>query len=51
VGFSRFTRGERFVYQAIGREVFDEVLAQVEHWGLDQYLKDRSFDHLIYRAG
>jgi len=48
--FSRFTRGERFVYQPIAREEFDEVLAQVERWGLDQYLKDRSFDHLVYRA-
>jgi hypothetical protein len=49
--FSRFTRGERFVYEPIGRDVFDEVLGQVERWGLDQYLKDRSFEHLIYRAG
>jgi hypothetical protein len=46
--FSRFTRGERFVYQPIRREEFDEVLAQVERWGLDQHLKDRSFDHLVY---
>jgi hypothetical protein len=48
--FSRFTRGERFVYQPIAREEFDEVLAQVERWGLDEYLKDRSFDNLVYRA-
>ena len=48
--FSRFTRGERFVYQPIARQEFDEVLAQVERWGLDQYLKDRSFEHLVYRA-
>jgi NitT/TauT family transport system substrate-binding protein len=48
--FTRFGRGERFVYQPITREEFDEVLEQVQRWGLDQYLKDRSFDNLVYRA-
>src|SRR5262245_51567018 len=48
--FTRFTRGERFVYQPITREEFDEVFRQVERWGLDQYLKDRSFETLVYRA-
>jgi len=48
--FSAFTRGERFVYQPITRVEFDEVLQQVERWGLDQYLKNRSFDSLVYRA-
>ncbi|MBV8844314.1 MAG: hypothetical protein JO307_16025 [Bryobacterales bacterium] len=46
--FGSFTRGERFIYKPIEREEFDEVLAQVERWGLGQYLKDRSFEHLIY---
>ena len=44
--FSTFGRGERFVYQAIPRSEFDEVLDQVKRWGLDQYLKDKSFDNL-----
>ena len=44
--FSKFGRGERFVHQAIPRSEFDEVLAQVKRWGLDQYLKDKSFDNL-----
>jgi NitT/TauT family transport system substrate-binding protein len=48
--FTKFSRGERFVYQPIKREEFDNVLQQVERWGLDQYLKDRSFENLIYRA-
>jgi NitT/TauT family transport system substrate-binding protein len=48
--FTRFSRGERFVYQAIGREEFDEVLSQVARWDLDQFLKNRSFDELVYRA-
>jgi len=48
--FSRFSRGERFVYQSIAREEFNEVMQQVERWGLDQYLKDRTFENLVYRA-
>ncbi len=44
--FSRFGRGERFVYEPIPRSEFDEVMDQVKRWGLDQYLKDRSFDNL-----
>jgi hypothetical protein len=48
--FGKFGRGERFVYQPIPRAEFDEVMAQVERWGLDQYLKDRSYEHLSYSA-
>ena len=44
--FTRFGRGERFVYQTIPRSEFDEVMAQVKHWGLDQYLKDKTFENL-----
>jgi NitT/TauT family transport system substrate-binding protein len=43
---TRFGRGERFVYRPIQRSEFDEVLEQVKRWGLDQYLKDKSFDNL-----
>jgi NitT/TauT family transport system substrate-binding protein len=49
--FTRFGRGERFVYQAIPQREFDETLEQVKRWGLDQYLKDRSFDSLSYSVG
>jgi len=31
--FTKFGRGERFVYQAIPRSEFDEVLDQVKRWG------------------
>ncbi len=48
--FSRFTRGERFVYEPVMQSEFDEVMQQVERWGLDDYLKNRSFDQLSYRA-
>ena len=44
--FRRFGRGERFVYRPIPHSEFDEVLEQVERWGLDQYLKDKSFENL-----
>jgi hypothetical protein len=47
--FSRFGRGERFVYQTIPHAEFDEVLDQVGRWGLDQHLKDRSFENLSFR--
>jgi NitT/TauT family transport system substrate-binding protein len=47
--FARFSRGERFVYEPIPRAEFDEVLEQVERWGLDQFLKERSFEKLAYR--
>jgi NitT/TauT family transport system substrate-binding protein len=46
--FSKFGRGERFYYRALPREEFDETLAQVERWGLDQFLKERSFESLSY---
>jgi hypothetical protein len=45
--FSRFSRGERFVNKPILREEFAEVLDSVGRWGLDDYLKERSFDNLI----
>jgi NitT/TauT family transport system substrate-binding protein len=46
--FSKFGRGERFIYEAIPRAEFDEVMDQVKRWGLDQYLKDRSYEHLSF---
>jgi hypothetical protein len=48
--FSKFGRGERFVHRPIPRQEFDDVLDQVKRWGLDQFLKDRSFDALSYPA-
>ena len=48
--FTRFGRGERFYYRALPREEFDDTLRQVERWGLDQFLKDRSYEKLSYAA-
>jgi NitT/TauT family transport system substrate-binding protein len=47
--FSRFSRGERFMNKPILREEFAGVLDSVGRWGLDDYLKERSFDNLIYK--
>ena len=49
--FTRFGRGERFVYETLPREEFNDTLAQVKRWGLDQYLKDRAFESLSYSVG
>ena len=48
--FSKFSRGERFVYQELPRSEFDEVMQQVKRWGLDDYLKERDFDKLAFNA-
>jgi NitT/TauT family transport system substrate-binding protein len=48
--YSRFTRGEKFVYKPIPQAEFDEILAQVERWGLDQYLKERGYENLARSA-
>ena len=47
--FSKFGRGERFVYKTIPNSEFDEVMDQVKRWNLDQFLKDRSFEKLSAR--
>jgi NitT/TauT family transport system substrate-binding protein len=49
--FTKFGRGERFVYRPIPREEFDATLEQVKRWGLDQYLQDRSFERLSFTVG
>ena len=48
--YSRFTRGERFVYNPIPRSEFDDIMDQVKRWKLDDHLGERKFDNLVYRA-
>jgi hypothetical protein len=48
--FSKFSRGERFVYEPVSKAEFDQVLSQVERWGLDQHLKEWQFEKLIPAA-
>src|SRR3954447_14168654 len=45
--YSKFGRGERFVYKPIPTSEFDDVMDQVKRWGLDQHLKERTFDNLV----
>jgi NitT/TauT family transport system substrate-binding protein len=47
--FSKFGRGERFVYKTIPHSEFDEVMDQVKRWKLDDFLKDRTFEGLQAR--
>jgi len=49
--FVKFGRGERFVYKAIPQSEFDETLAQVKRWDLDQFLKERDFGKLTAPTG
>jgi NitT/TauT family transport system substrate-binding protein len=46
--FRKFGRGEKFVDEALPLGEFDAVFTQVQRWGLDQYLKDRSVETLSY---
>jgi NitT/TauT family transport system substrate-binding protein len=46
--FSTFGRGERFVYRALPREEFDDIVAMVERWGLDDFMKERRMEKLVY---
>ncbi len=46
--FSQFGRGERFINKPLPRGEFDEVFAQVERWGLADFLKERSPEALSY---
>ena len=48
--YSKFTRGERFVFKPMPRTEFDEVMVQVNRWGLDDHLKEKSFDKLTYHV-
>jgi ABC-type nitrate/sulfonate/bicarbonate transport system substrate-binding protein len=48
--YRKFGRGERFAYQPLPRTEFDEVMAQVKRWGLDDHLKEKSFEKLAFRV-
>jgi NitT/TauT family transport system substrate-binding protein len=48
--FTKFGRGERFVYTTLPMEEFNEIIEQVERWGLDDYMKDKSYENLTMTA-
>jgi hypothetical protein len=47
--FTKFGRGERFVYKTIPHSEFDEVMDQVKRWDLAQFLKDKTYEGLAAR--
>ena len=47
---AKFSRGERFVNEPIDRAEFDELMAQVVRWGLDDVLEKREFDDIAYNV-
>jgi NitT/TauT family transport system substrate-binding protein len=44
--YSRFDVGERFCYQPLPREEYEEIVQQVERWGLDDFMQVKAFDEL-----
>jgi hypothetical protein len=44
--YSRFDVGERFHYEPLPRAEYDEIVAQVERWGLDDFMTHKAFDSL-----
>lgn len=46
--FSRFGRGEKFVHAPIPRAEIDEIIGQAERWGLDDFMKEKSFEKLVF---
>ena len=49
--FSKFSRGEKFVYKPLSQSEFDATLDQVKRWGLDQHLKEQRFEKLVHTPG
>jgi NitT/TauT family transport system substrate-binding protein len=48
--FSKFGRGERFVYKPLPRAEFDEIVGMVERWGLDDFMKEKDMSKLVYEG-
>jgi NitT/TauT family transport system substrate-binding protein len=44
--YSRFDLGERFHYEPLPRAEYEEIVQQVERWGLDDHMVEKSFDSL-----
>jgi NitT/TauT family transport system substrate-binding protein len=44
--FSRFDVGERFFYAPLPRKEFDQILNDVERWGLDDHMQQKAFEEL-----
>jgi NitT/TauT family transport system substrate-binding protein len=44
--YSRFDAGERFHYESLPRAEYVEIVQQVERWGLDDFMTDKTFEGL-----
>jgi hypothetical protein len=44
--YNRFDPGERFHYESLPRAEYEDIVAQVERWGLDDYMTEKRFDSL-----
>jgi len=47
---SRFDVGERFYYQPLPREEFDQLLTESERWGLDDQMQSKRFEELVLQT-
>jgi hypothetical protein len=48
--WSRFDAGERFLRQPLSRAEYDEVVAGIERWGLDDVMHEKAYDQLVLTA-
>ena len=44
--FSQFDTGERFFYEALERDEFEEILEAAQRWGLDDFMQTRAYEDL-----
>jgi NitT/TauT family transport system substrate-binding protein len=48
--YSTFDLGERFYYQRLPREEFDQLLSEAERWGLDDQMQSKRFEELALQS-
>lgn len=49
--YARFHVGERFHFEPLPRKEYEEILGQVERWGLDDFMQEKAFDRLAFSLG
>jgi len=48
--YVKFHEGEHFVHQPYSMDKYHELLDQMERWGLDDVMEDKTFEHLVLAA-
>jgi len=48
--YSRFHEGEHFTYEPFPMDKYQEVVAQMARWGLDDVMDDKTYEHLVLAA-